>query len=37
IQLPEILFGNNALEFRHQESGFILQFEARSALKKWVE
>ncbi|CAM9474528.1 unnamed protein product [Ectocarpus sp. 4 AP-2014] len=37
MQLPEILFGNNALEFRHQESGFILQFEARAALKKWVD
>lgn len=37
VQLPEILFGNNALELYHEPSGFELQFEARGALKKWVE
>lgn len=37
MQLPEILFGNNALEFSHEPSGFVLQFEARGALKQWVK
>lgn len=37
MQLPEILFGNNALEMRHEPSGFLLQFEARGALKQWVK
>lgn len=36
-QLPEILFGNNALELHHEPSGFVLQFEARGALKGWVK
>lgn len=36
-QLPEILFGNNALEFYHKPSGFLLQFEARRALAGWVK
>ena len=36
-QLPEILFGNNALELHHKPSGFLLQFEARGALKGWVK
>lgn len=37
MQLPEILFGNNALEMHHEPSGFILRFEARGALKQWVK
>lgn len=37
VQLPEILFGNNALELCHKPSGFLLQFEARGALKQWVK
>eukprot|EP00903_Cladosiphon_okamuranus_P019903 g18293.t2 len=37
MQLPEILFGNNALELLHEPSGFQLQFDARGALKQWVK
>ena len=36
-QLPEILFGNNALELHHEPTGFLLQFEARGALEGWVK
>lgn len=37
MQLPEILFGNNALELHHEPSGFLLQFDARGALEGWVK
>lgn len=35
-QLPEILFGNNCLELFHEKSGLLFLFEAREALKHWV-
>ena len=37
VQLPEILFGNNALELFHEPSKLSLRFEARGALKQWVQ
>lgn len=37
LQIPEILFGNNALELYHEPSGLVLLFEARGALKDWVK
>lgn len=36
FQLPEILFGNNALELFHEKSGLQLIFEPCEALKGWV-
>lgn len=33
--LPEQLFGNSFLEIAHAESGFLLRFDALSALQRW--
>ncbi|CAM9747692.1 unnamed protein product [Discosporangium mesarthrocarpum] len=37
MQLPEILFGKSSLQLHDEVSGFLLHFDARGALKRWMQ
>lgn len=33
--LPEMVFGHSGLELKHLESGLVLRFNVRDALREW--